>query len=641
MKNNSKKSFSQKISAILVLFAGAVCVSGDGLSDDILKVRREASVGSYSYTSADISKQDSHVKTVSVLKNFEIPSHGLSLDFMHAPMKLVKGKTTVEFWPPDMDKEKFYSMKHDIPMWTHGGVSQMTHVEHIEKLPEKIPGIPAHVPSHSWKYRPEVKDFAALSGPTETTVDDSSITEAGPVLFPTSEPTTKSPDRQIVFVSRGNNNKKRKLKKKARPAPSYTGESETAAPYPNSAIETTAFNQNYSAQEATPIYEVIDEPAPDIFQPIRYTEVVNTLSDLTEQSFGLKPANSSKNQLIVIDYPPPINVDTINANITSYAAPTVTELPVLLPTAAKPASIEDLMPLEKFLNELKQAIDERDIAKIKNIVRLLDEGNVSQPMTRPVLSVKPAHVAVRSRGIPRLIRNRTTTEATTTTFVPFETTSEFVPASDTTDETLRVESTSEVTEIVASTEVPLVSQISDVVPSLSRGYIAPPKNFSSNESTVSFGSRNEPIGSFGSRNEPIGNFGSRNEPTTTEAPVTSPTTLMTTDEPSTFRRSRIYLAPRVRKAKLPKEAAPDEVLKENVIAVTELKPTTTILKRVAGVLQPTTTEEMTAAPDPVTTVKPTRRRSRSHNLRIKNHVVRSRQAAKNNIRRRIATRRPY
>lgn len=601
----------------------AICVSGDGSSDDIVKVRREASVGSYSYTSSDISKQDSHVKTVSVLKNFEIPSHGLSLDFMHVPMK---GKTTVEFWPPDMDKEKFYSMKHDIPKWTHGSVSQITHVEHIEKLPEKIPDIPVHVPSYSWKHRPEVKDFAALSGPTEATViDDSSITEAGPVLFPTSEPTTKSPDRQIVFVSRGNNNKKRKLKKKARPAPvapSYSGQLETAAPSLNSAIETTAYNQNFTAQEATPIYEVIDEPGPDIFQPIKFTEVVNTLSDLTEQSFGLKPANASKNQVIVIDYPPPINVDTINANITPYSAPTVTETPVLLPTAAKPASIDDLMPLEKFLNELKQAIDERDIAKIKNIVRLLDEGNVTQPMTRPVFSLKPAQVAVRSRGLPRLIRNRTTTEATTSTFLPIETTSELVTASDTTFEAVRVESTTEVTETpMTSSEVPVTRQVPKVGPSLNRGYIAPPKNISNIDNAVKFGSRNEPI-------------------TTTEAPATLSTIIVTTDEPSTFRRSRIYLAPRVRKAKLPKEMGPDEVLKENVIAVTELNPTTISLKQVAEVIQPTTTE-MTAAPDPITTVRPTRRRSRSHNLRIKNHVVRSRQAAKNNIRRRIATRRPY
>lgn len=624
VKNISKKSILQNFSAFLVLLAVSVCVGGDESSGDAVKVRREASIGSFSYTSSDIAKQDSRVKTVSVLKNFELPSHGLSLDFMHALKKPMKGKTTIEFWPPDMDKEKFYSMKHDVPMWTQGDVKQVIHVEHIEKLPEKIPDIPVHV-SSQWKYRPEFKDFEALSGPTESTViSDSSITEAGPVLFPTSEPTTKSPDRQIVFVSRGNDNKKRKLKKKARPesvAPSYTGLPETAAPYLNSAIETTAYNQNVPAPEATPIYEVIDEPGPDIFQPIKYTDVVNNLSDLTEQTFGLKPENASKNQVIVIDYPPPINVDTINSNTTSYAAPSVTELPGVLPTAGEPASIEDLMPLEKFLNELKQAIDERDIAKIKNIVRLLDEGNVSQPMTRPVLSLKPAQVAVRSRGLPRFIKNRTTTEATTSTFVPVETTSELLPASDTTFEAVRVESTSEVAETDASSEVPAENTVSEVVPSLSRGYIAPPKNDFINEPTVT--------------------FGSRNELTTTELPTAPTTIYMTTDEPSTFRRSRIYLAPRVRKAKLPKETGSDEVLKKNIITVTELKATTTSLKRVAERQPLTTTEEMTAAPDPVTTVRPTRRRSRSHNLKIKNHVVRSRQAAKNNIRRRIATRRPY
>lgn len=622
VNNKSKNSILQSFSAFFILFAVLIGARGDGSSEEFAKVRREASIGSYSYTSSDIAKHDSHVKTVSVLKNFEMPSHGL--DFVHAPMKQVKGKTTVEFWPPDMDKEKFYSMKHDIPMWTQG-VKTVTHVEHIEKLPEKIRDIPVHVPSHTWKYRSQYKDFEALSGPTEATViDDSSITEAGPVLFPTSDPTTRSPDRQIVFVSRGNNNKKRKLKKKARPAPvapSYTGQSETAAPYLNSAMETTAYNQNAPTQDATPIYEVIDEPGPDIFQPIMYTKVINNLSDLTEQSFGTKPENSSKNEVIVIDYPPPINVDTINANITSYAAPSVTELPVMPSTTGKPATIEDLMPLEKFLNELKQAIDERDIAKIKNIVRLLDEGNVSQPMTRPVLSVKPAVVAVRSRGLPRLIRNRTTTEATTSTFVPTESTSEPEPVSDTTFEAVRVESTSEAAETIASSEVPAGTKIPDVAPSLSRGYIAPPKNNSNTESVVK--------------------FRSRNEPTTTEVPATMSTIYVTTEEPSTFRRSRIYLAPRVRQAKLPKETGPDDVLKENIITVTELKATTTSLKQVAEWLQPTTTEEMAAAPDPVTTVRPTRRRSRSHNLKIKNHVVRSRQAAKNNIRRRIATRRPY
>lgn len=517
----------------------------------------QASIGSYSYTASDISKQDgSHVKTLSVLKSFGMPSHELSLDIVHSAQRPAMGRTTVEFWPPDMDKAKFYSMKKDLPsmemeMWPRIVKKQELKETATKSLPEEAPEevqvkiikpltkellstkeLPSHLPDiptkiSSWKHKAEINDFEPLTKATESTIiDDSGITNIGPVVFPTnSGSTTKSPDRIVAYISRGNN-KKRKLKKKVKPAlqESFAEISETTAPsYPNSVIETTQYNQ-ILPQEPTPIYEVINEPPQDIFQPIRYIEVISNLSNLTEQSFGMKRTKAKKkNQIVIIENPVPIEsispndfTATADSNATEIGNQSITmsdnfsptNIPVSSSSTTTPQSIDDLMPLEKFFNELKQAIDDRDLEKIKNIVRLMESGSVTESM-----------------------------------------------------------------EIQSSTTEAVTEASSSAIP--------------------------------------------------------------TTTIESTTAARKVYLAPRVRKLKLAIEKASEEKLKESTVTVTVEAASTTSSTELQSATEKMPIGEAFVA----TSLKPTRRRrnGRSHiTPRYRNIAERSRQAAKNNIRRRFA-----
>lgn len=378
---NFKQDCLTVVLLVLMLMASTHCDVGKKSDVQSVKSKRDASIGTFSYVASDISKHDgSHVKTLTLLKNIEIPSVTdafSAFSMLRAPQKKSEGKTTVEFWPPDMDKEKFYNMKKDSAMefWPVDKQEYQMHIiSHKQPLSEKVPDIP--IDKTSWAPA-DITDYHALISATEGSIIDAvSITDPGPVVFPTLEPTTKGPDQTVVFITR-TGHKKRKLKKKVKLAPTmpFVETSEPFVPYSNTVIETTS---NRNIAEATPIYEDVDESYINNYQPIRYTDVVSNLTDLSFGERTVNKSNSNNNNSIETlsisfgNYNPLdiINVskatnDGMNSDTSSssHDRPSKDSFP----------KIYELMPLDRQLNQLKQAIEERDIAKIKNIVQMMEE----------------------------------------------------------------------------------------------------------------------------------------------------------------------------------------------------------------------------------------------------------------------------
>lgn len=332
----------------------------DVLCDDYNKgVKREASIAAFSsFPSFDQMK---------------IPQH-----------KIAMGKTTVEYWPPDLDKNKFYNLKKDsvMELWP-GDMSKEMRIKINEPMlpsgPDVLPDIPLSINEQNV---PEIYDFQAMLRPTESSIiEDIVITNRSPIVFPTSEPTTRSPDRQVVaFVSRGGN-KKRKLKKKVKPVAEvpFAETSETFTPSTNSVIEVMPNGEQQNVQQATPIYEFIDEPVVNIFQPIRYTDVVSNLSNLTQQTFGV---NNSSNTIEIIDSSPSPKADSVDLNstisVSELERETMGQINETLPnndvSEITLSFNNDLSPIDIMLNQLKSAIEERDLAKIREIVQSMDEN---------------------------------------------------------------------------------------------------------------------------------------------------------------------------------------------------------------------------------------------------------------------------
>ena len=568
-------------------------------NEDKTKVKRGASIDSFSRT---MTKHIAgHLKSSSHLNNFEVPSHQLSLDIVHGPSKSVVGRTTVEFWPPDMDKKKFFSAKQELtdfwPRMMREELRQnyqqvqelqpvkLQHPEPEPKLepvellqPEEMqqevkvsepkpvtsfPDIP--IPEHtSYRYNPiVVDDFEALLGPSEgTIIDDDAITNAGPVVFPTSDPTTRDPERTIAYISRGNANKKRKLKKKVKPTPvvPLAEITETTAPYSNSVIETASDNNDRNVPIEIPIYEPADidrEP----FNPSYYPEVISNLSNLTELSFGFQSKKEPKKNVVILK-------ETSADNDFNSMEGEIIEMnkiaPIVSPTIL-PMSIDDLMPLEKFFNDLKKAIDERDVEQIKRIVRVMDKASRSSSS-----SSKPSS----GRKSNRISARRSKT-------------SEAVAVISTTD------ATSKTTTAPATTR---------------KVYIAPRLR---KQKVVKVA---KPVDEIKKKDEVI-------EITTTEAdaPTTTSFESITTQQPSSS----------------------SSKLSSTVESKTESETTTAAAESTTLVTKASESAEpliMTTT----TVSRPTRSRRRSHLApRIKGHLaVRSRQTAKNNVKRRIG-RRPY
>lgn len=376
-----------------------------------MKPKRGASVGTYSYTSDYPKFEGSRVKSSKHLKNGELLdtrdsySYG-SLKGLSSSLNVPILKTTVEYWPPDMDKEKFFSMKKDseIQMWPQELKQDVTKVNQ-KVSPEKLPDIPNKTVSiHSWS-PVEIKNFEPIFGPTESSVAESvSVTDPGPVVFPTLEPTTKDPDQSVVYIARGGY-KKRKLKKKAKTLPSFVETSPAKAPSTSTESEIKA--SDIFMPEATPIYEIINEPVVNIFPPVRYTDVINNLSNLTEQSFGSSRVNGTKKNIKSVNSKPTDDNNVIvelhfgNGSEVEETFKDDAVVESSKESLKKPLTIKDIMPLEKLLIQLKQAIEERDVGKIKRIVELMEE-----PMVVETTSTSSPKVE-----IPSIAPATTSTEA--------------------------------------------------------------------------------------------------------------------------------------------------------------------------------------------------------------------------------------
>jgi hypothetical protein len=405
VNNNHKSLFCWRLhlqkssAAFLLIVVSITSVLGDGKSGEhsVAKVKREASIGAFSYTASDVAKTDgSHVKTMTVLKSFEPSGGAVDSSSYSSFSSLIEPvvKTTVEFWPSDLDKEKFYSMKDDpsLDLWQQ---NKETKVIIKKPLPENLPDIPIS-PWKPMSIPIGIKYESLLESTEAIVINDVAVTNPGPVVFPTNEPTTKNPERAIAFVSRGNN-KKRKLKKKVKIALQPARPSKPVAPF-----SSTEVVDEKSKDDVTPIHEVIDEPMLDIFEPIRYTDVVNNLSSLTEQTFGdQRDISSSENTEISSPASAESQVSDVNpitvANIfeSRYVnGKSGSETDQTSESTSMPMNIKDLMPLERMFTLLKQAIDERNIAKIKRIVSLLEEPKTGVAQTGTTeLAAKPTQAS--------------------------------------------------------------------------------------------------------------------------------------------------------------------------------------------------------------------------------------------------------
>lgn len=654
MKNNLQDHLFGVLMVVVTLTS--ILCDKKSAEEQVNKAKRDASVGAYSYVTAGMSKKEgSHVKSFAALKNLELSGASSEVGFSpflsaNKPM----GKTTVEYWPPDMDKQKFYSMKDDSSsdVWPEKEVKvvvktkkrpKVTAAPEVKKpaapvaperkkpapmaperkkpaapvVPEKrvpefpfepvipmgsfpiFPNVPVRplgklpdipVP-HSWSPKAPIaiNDFETLLGPTEPTVsEDIAVTNTGPIVFPTNAPTVRMPEQSIAYVPRGNS-KKRKLKKKVKTAPvvPFVETSPSITPYSSSVSE------NQYRPEIIPIHEVIDEPMVNIFEPIRYTDVVNNLSNLTEQAFsnnrgGVNGFETPK--FIEIIDAPPLTIDIQDGDInpemktvlveqttgevsaTSQGNDAVIMEPTIVPLSSRvPTGIQDLLPLERMFNQLKRAIDERNIAKIRRIVRLFDESKTEAP------------TAVMTKV------DVTSTEAITTTIKE-------VPSTTAAPETT--------TEIMTSE-------------TRSRTYL-PRGKFAADTTTEQAAS------TYRSKSySPRGKFIPE---TTTELESTMPTTV----------KGKVYLAPRVRSAqkKAAKAKSSDAQVSDNSITVTETRPSSTARQ---AFIQ-SSTEAASAVPL-IATSTVTARKNRAHRShvtpRVRKMVTKSKNTARN-ISRRIS-----
>lgn len=289
-----------------------------------------------------------------------------------APHKIIMGKTTVEYWPPNLDKTKFHNFNKDsvMELWPKDMSKEMRIRINEPKVYaiDDVPDIPVNIK----EYSRQQEKFEAMLKPTETSIEEEKAkTDRSPVVFPTSMPTTRSPDREVAFVSR-NGNKKRKLKKKVKPAAETT---DSLTPPMVSVIEVMPNGEQPKIPQVTPIYEYIDEPVVNIFQPIRYTDVINNLSNLTAQTFGTTNNQNASDVVQVIDILPPMSIAsaTIVPSVEDFI--TTGQMNGSMSSDVLEINLNmnnSLSPIDIMLDQLKLAIEERDLAKIKRIVQSMD-----------------------------------------------------------------------------------------------------------------------------------------------------------------------------------------------------------------------------------------------------------------------------
>lgn len=395
--------------------------------------KREASIGSFSYSASNIGKKNGgHAKSLSFIKSQD----GLTKHDYHTPGTMVFSandnysaldnsnnqrflnnyeanagpKGTIEYWPIDLDKNKFYELKNKSPAmqyWPDHMTEQMkVHVN--EPMPEiMFSTLPLFVPI--------VREEATVSNkiaitekaviPKPAVVEEN--IDSGPVLFPIIlDPTTVRPNKQIVAaVPRGQKQKKLKKKLNAPKVFSIVEISPPAASTESSIDKDEDSNLNL---QPTPIYEIIDEPTnyviPSAFNPAnvnqeiiaetKYTnqDVIDSLQNLKEIILNSKksPATNSSMMTMIDLAIESQNVEVKNASSSvtessegSNSGPIkAIEIPLTFSTDTQGSNMnKTVINIDSSASELNNnmftklqvAVNDRDVKKIKEIAVLLQE----------------------------------------------------------------------------------------------------------------------------------------------------------------------------------------------------------------------------------------------------------------------------
>ena len=400
--------------------------------------KREASIGSFSYSASNIAKKNGgHSKTSTFIKNhdglvkheyqlpgtavFSVNDNYSALDNINNQRNLNNYKTndgpksTVEFWPIDLDKNKFYELKlksPDMQHWPdHDHMTKQTTVQISEPMPKiMFSTLPLFVPI----VREETETTAAKKFTIrEKTISPVSVVEEnidiGPVLFPISQDqTTMRPNKQFVAaVPRGQ--KPKKLKKKQN-TPKFMSNVEFSPPAATTESSVPFDNEEGSKLnlQPTPIYEIIDEPTnykitsafnpsnmnQEIIAETQFTnqDVINSLQNLKEiiLNTNKSPAtNSSMMQMIDLAIKSE-NVVAKNSRISvtessegsNSGANIAIEKPSTISAYAQKSNTKKLIinidssPSEvnnHMFSNLQVAVNDRNIKKIKEIAVLLQE----------------------------------------------------------------------------------------------------------------------------------------------------------------------------------------------------------------------------------------------------------------------------
>lgn len=427
------KTFRSILMFIVVATTSVLCEDVEN-NDQSTKIKRAASIGSYSYTSEEFAKHNNaNVKKLISSKNVEVPKI-VQESFVPMPIK-----TTVEFWPPDMDKQKFYNLNRDsmIKFWPSVIKSGM---KINEPIPEKVFPSPMEfvnddVGSMVQLKVPEISSHEALIIQQErpiihqqinfSSIEQAAMTDQGPVVFPsTGQPvTTIRPDKEVIaIIPRGNSgHKKRKLKKKVKTSP-VVPFIETSS-FVSAAAQTTAsissINDITTKVNAapTPIYEIIDEPPQDIFLPYRYSDIVSSLSNLTEMSFSISnetdaPPSFGSEQSLYNNYTNDFNQITEfkitldghstligNMSETNKQAASVTDVSDKMQVTLPPSiDINNFTLMDNVFSQLKSAVEDRNISRVRTIVQAFDAPAKNINAKETVVNVTVDSAAKRSRN---------------------------------------------------------------------------------------------------------------------------------------------------------------------------------------------------------------------------------------------------
>lgn len=416
-----------------MLIASVSCEENE---ESMKLAKREASIGSFSYSASNFgNKNGGHAKSLTFIKSQD----GLIKQEYHKPGTVVFSandnysvldnsnskrylnnynpddgpKSTIEFWPIDLDKNKFYQLKNKSPAmqyWPEQMTGQMK-VQVTEPMPEiMFSTLPLFVPIV--RETTTASNKIAITGKKE--IPEAAVAkenkDPGPVLFPIIlDPTTVRPNKQIVAaVPRGQKQKKLKKKLNAPKVYSIVEISPPAASTESSVDKDEDSNLNL---QPTPIYEIIDEPTnyeiPSAFNPsnvnqeiiaeTQYTnqDVINSLRNLKEVilNSNKSPATNSS-MMTMIDLAiesQNVEVENSSSSVTessegsnSGAIKTI-EKPLTISTDTQGSTMNKIVinidssaselnnVNNNMFTELQVAVNDRDVKKIKEIAVLLQE----------------------------------------------------------------------------------------------------------------------------------------------------------------------------------------------------------------------------------------------------------------------------